>query len=144
MALLVVDTESGSSFELAMPPDRLIALARQLARSEEVGHRDGFRDHVATVVAQALNSRLDWDLLPPTEPQKSFAISISEGLGVEIPIEAQRFRGAMSEFLSTHADRLKALQLLRASVKSAPLPPAELRDKPPLHDPPEYRYGSFE
>lgn len=117
MSLVVHDTESGVTLHLNVPDDRLIALARQLSRSELAGHRDGFREHVSTALTQALNARLDWDLLPPTEPQKSYAISISEGLGVEIPADAMRFRGPMSEFLSEHADRLKALQLLRSSIK---------------------------
>ena len=127
MPLEVRDTDSGLVLRLPMPDDRLLALTRQLARSEEVGHRDGFRDYVANAITQVLNSRLDWDLLPPTEPQKAYAVSISQGLGVEIPCDAQRFRGAMSEFLAVHADRLKALQVLRASVKSDPFSAADLQ-----------------
>ena len=126
MSLVVHDTESGVTLHLNVPDDRLIALTRQLSRSEMGGHRDGFREHVANALTQALSARLDWDLLPPTEPQKSFAVSISEGLGVEIPAEAQRFRGPMAEFLSAHADRLKALQLLRSSVKPSGFTPDEL------------------
>lgn len=142
MPLVVHDTDSGVTLQLDVPDDRLIALTRQLARSEEVGHRDGFRDHIASTITQALNSRLDWDLLPPTEPQKSFAVSISEGLGLEIPGEALRFRGPMSEFLSLHADRLKALQVLRASIKANPFTAAELQASKNLPDPPVNHAGS--
>ena len=127
MPLLVHDTNSEISFFIELADDRQAALSRQLARSEETGHRDGFKDHLATAITQAINSRLDWDLLPPTEPQKSYAVSISEGLGVEIPREALHFRGEMSAFLTLHADRLKALQALRASAKTSPFTPAELK-----------------
>lgn len=127
MPLVAIDTDSGVMLPLDVPDDRLEALTRQLARSDELGHRDGFREYIAVAITQALNARLDWDLLPPTEPQKSFAVSISEGLGVDIPKEALKFRGAMSDFLNVYADRLKALQALRASAKTSPFTAAELQ-----------------
>lgn len=127
MPLQVHDPETGIAFQIDLPDDRRVALSRQLARSQLGGYRDGFRECIATALVEAMNARLDWDLLPPTEPQKSFAVSISEGLGIDIPREALRFRGAMSEFLTAYADRLKALQTLRASVKTVQFTSADLK-----------------
>lgn len=126
MPLLMHDSDSEVTILIDLPADRQVALTRQLIRSRESGHRSGFPDLIAQAVATAMSTKLDWDLLPPTEPQKSYAISISEGLGVEIPTDALRFRGVMSEFLTEHADRLKALQALKATAPNSTITAADL------------------
>jgi hypothetical protein len=50
---------------------------------------------------------LDADLKPPTAAQIQYATDIAKHLGVPLPSEALRFRGAMGEFLTRFSDAFR-------------------------------------
>ncbi|MGN2242449.1 hypothetical protein ACFWZU_02945 [Frateuria sp. GZRR33] len=95
--------------EVGIPLDPSIQEAWQIQyeRSLEAGRAEGFQKRLATSFAQALTDCLDADLKPPTDAQLRYATSIARELGVALPPEALRFRGAMADFIGRFAERLR-------------------------------------
>ncbi|WP_198148893.1 hypothetical protein [Luteibacter yeojuensis] len=76
-------------------------------RAVESKVADKLYDRLSECFASSLAECLDPDLKLPTEAQIRYATDISRDLGVSIPAEVFRFRGAMSEFIERFAERHK-------------------------------------
>lgn len=79
----------------------------QCKRASFQGGMDGLVERLAACFASSLVECLDADLKPPTEAQVKYATVIARDLGVGLPSEALRFRGAMGEFIERFADAHK-------------------------------------
>ena len=79
----------------------------QYNRALEVNRLDQLMARIGVAFAAALFGCLDYDLQPPSEAKVLFATAISRELGVALPAEALRFRGAMDEFLDRFAEAYK-------------------------------------
>jgi hypothetical protein len=102
---LVVDDEGG----IPIPLDDNVreAWVLQYDRASSSGGIDRFRERLAMCFASCLAECLDPDLKPPTEAQLRYATDIARQLGIPLPAEALRFRGAMAEFIDRFADTLR-------------------------------------
>jgi hypothetical protein len=87
--LLPVFAESVT--DATAPNDPNIGVLRVLVSRADVG--DG------GWLAVALYQLVDRNLLPPMERQRALAARISKALDIEIPTEADPFRGSMSDFI---------------------------------------------
>jgi hypothetical protein len=76
----------------------------QYNRASFQGGLEGFVERLATCFASSLAECLDPDLKLPTDAQLKYATAIARDLGVALPSEALRFRGAMTEFIDRFAD----------------------------------------
>lgn len=105
MRLLLNDDDD----PIAIPVDDVIreAWSLQYDRAHRGGGMDSFRERLAVCFASSLAACLDNDLQPPTAAQMQYATSIARELGVSLPYEALRFRGAMSEFIDRFAEALR-------------------------------------
>lgn len=99
---LVVDEGGG----IPIPLDDCVreAWMLQYDRATLAGAVDDFRERLAVCFAISLAECLDPDLKPPTDAQLNYAMVIARDMGISLPSEAIRFRGAMSDFLSRFAD----------------------------------------
>jgi hypothetical protein len=79
----------------------------QYNRASFEGAMDGFVERLAACFASSLTECLDADLKPPTEAQLKYATVIARDLGIALPSEALRFRGAMAEFIGRFAEAHK-------------------------------------
>lgn len=95
------------SVDLEVGPDVIQALASAIERSDRLHGADDYRRRLAQAITEAVGKTLPWELQPPSSAQMSFAASISRRLKVEIPVDAVRFRGAMHEFISAHAELME-------------------------------------
>jgi len=97
---LVLDDE-----DIPIPLDDCVreAWLLQYNRASLYGAVDGLRERLAMCFASSLAECLDADLKPPTEAQLKYATAIARDLGVSLPSEALRFRGAMAEFIDRFA-----------------------------------------
>lgn len=107
MYLRLVDDDKEWTIDIAIDEVTREALMLQTLRSSKPAFRDKFLSQLAVLLPQLLSESLDSGLHPPTEKQMRFALAISRELGVSIPSDAIRYRDAMSEFLSRHADLFK-------------------------------------
>lgn len=80
-------------------------------RATQAGSVSAFRERLAACFAASLTECLDTDLKPPTEAQVRYVMNIARDLGVVLPSEALRFRGAMTEFIKRFADTFKQKRL---------------------------------
>ena len=101
---LVLDDEG-----ISIPLDDCVreAWVLQYNRASLYGVADGLRERLAACFALSLAECLDADLKPPTEAQLKYGTVIARDLGVALPSEALRFRGAMAEFIDRFADAHK-------------------------------------
>ena len=97
----------GLSLDLDVGTDVIQALASAIERSDRLHGADEYRRKLAQAITEAVGKTLPWELQPPSSAQLSFAASISRRLQVEIPVNATRFRGAMHEFISAHAELME-------------------------------------
>ena len=106
MPMQLVLDDDGS---IPIPMDDCVqeAWVLQYDRALHAGTMDGFRERLAACFALSLAECLDPDLKLPTEPQVKYATAISRELGIPLPAEALRFRGAMTEFIDRFAEMLK-------------------------------------
>ena len=104
---------------IAIPVDDFIREAWELQMDRAVESKvvDKFYDRLAECFASSLAECLDPDLKLPTEAQVRYATDISRDLGIPIPAEVFRFRGAMSEFIERFADRHKNRRHSRSEDK---------------------------
>lgn len=99
---LVLDDDSG--IPIPLDDDVREAWILQFDRASACDGVDVLCDRLAECFAHSLAECLDPDLKPPTEPQVRYATDISRRLGVALPAEALRFRGAMAEFIERFAE----------------------------------------
>ena len=95
------------SLDLDLSTDVIQALASAIERSDRLHGADEYRRKLAQALTEAVGKTLPWELQPPSSAQLSFAASISRRLQVAIPVDAARFRGAMHEFISAHAELME-------------------------------------
>jgi len=99
MAIRLVDDDNDVSVHLDLDRDLLQAVSIQLQRAEASG-RSSFPRRFVALVRDILGQSLDGDIKPPTGAQLKFAVDIARELGVAIPGEAFRYRGAMTSFIA--------------------------------------------
>lgn len=103
MALqITVDGQDSVSFTL----DESISqawLQQQLRRDSAAGRID-LIERLAACLTTSMLQCLDQDLTPPTAAQIIYATDIARELGVSLPYEALRHRGAMSEFIARYVE----------------------------------------
>jgi len=121
MALRLLDDDS--EFSLEIPADSVLseAIYLQLRRMSEATQQDQYMVRLSQILVNALGSSLDNDLQAPTAAQVKYGLDISRVLGISLPAEALRYRGAMHEFISRHVDLFKARTQSRNGVE-APIP----------------------
>lgn len=119
MALRLLDEDT--EFSLEIPTDSTLseAISLQMARLTEVAQRDDFRTRFSQILLSALGNSLDPDLQGPSEAQIKYGLAISKELGVSLPSDALRYRGAMHEFISRHVELFKARTRPRTDESSA-------------------------
>jgi len=103
---LVLDDESG--IPIPLEDDVREAWMAQAARAAACEGIEALRDRLAACLAKSIDECLDHDLKTPTEPQLRYATEIARHLGVPLPADALRFRGAMSEFIARFAELHRA------------------------------------
>lgn len=69
--------------------------------------------------ATSLAACLDADLQPPTDSQVKYAVDIVRELGVSLPADALRFRGAAHEFIDRFEDSFRASRERRKRMTSS-------------------------
>lgn len=101
MALKVV---CGEDWSIPLEVDQSVCalLTLQKQRAEEAKRAGLFAALVSRSFIDALKGVLGTDLRLPTDAQINLAILISRELGVAIPSEALKYRGAMEDYLSTY------------------------------------------
>jgi len=97
--LRIQDTMTDASLDLYIPSSLEEAFRVQMGRHFDGGGRSTLPIEMAGWLAVALYQLVDRDLLPPTERQRGFAEHICRVLGLDMPDEALRFRGTMSDFI---------------------------------------------
>lgn len=102
---LVLD--DGYSISLQLDHHAQEVWAIQFSRAIENDRLDQLMERIASAFAAALIGCLDYDLQVPSDAKVQFATAISRELGVALPAEALRFRGAMDEFLDRFAEAYK-------------------------------------
>jgi hypothetical protein len=103
---LVLDDELG--IPIPLEDDVREAWMAQAARAAACEGIDALRDRLASCLAKSIDECLDFDLKTPTEAQLRYATEIARHLGVPLPADALRFRGAMSDFIGRFAEQHKA------------------------------------
>lgn len=118
---LILDDDGG----IPIPMDDTVQEAWQLQfdRAAHAGTLQGLRERLGNCFARSLAECLDADLKPPTDAQLSYATAIARDLGIALPHEALRFRGAMAEFIDRYAEAHKQRRRSRGHA-----------DKPPTDD----------
>lgn len=114
--LRIHDLETDAFLDLHTPWMIEEAFRVQLGRHFGAGGQSRFPAEMGSRLAVALYQSVDRDLLPPTERQRALAARISKSLEIDIPKEANVFRGTMSDFIRYH---LPAFQT-RCSRKNIP------------------------
>jgi len=99
---LIFDDDPG----IPIPVDDFVreAWIVQFGRATTADGVEQLYDRLAQCFAASLAECLDADLKLPTEAQIRYATDISRDLGVALPSEALRFRGAMATFLERFAE----------------------------------------
>ncbi|EIL90926.1 hypothetical protein AB7849_14115 [Rhodanobacter sp. 115] len=67
-----------------------------------------FAERISTCFANSLEECLDTDLQLPTDSQVKYAMDIARELGVSLPADALRFRGAAHEYIHRFEDAFRA------------------------------------
>lgn len=106
MALFLVEPDIDLTLELPMSPASLDALGRQFTSLRAGRGNERFCKRLAAEIERVLPEVIDWELKPPTKAQLAFAKSICYRLNVTLPAAALESRGAMYNFLETHAINL--------------------------------------
>ena len=86
----------------------------QHARSRSVGNAAALSERLADCFALCLTECLDPDLKPPTSAQVVYATDISRVLGVSLPFEALRYRGAMAKFIESYVESVNTKRRKRS------------------------------
>lgn len=115
MYLRLVDDDKEWQIEIAIDEVAREALLLQTLRSSEPAFRERFLAQLSALLPQLLSGSLDTGLRPPTEKQLAFAVAIARELGISIPGDAFRYREAMGEFLTRHADLFRQRRAAQTS-----------------------------
>lgn len=118
MPVLLVDTQSDLLVEVPLSAAGAEALERQWARLGEDAAQIAFGNRFGPRLEAALAESLDWDLRAPTPAQVSYATGISRTLGVALPSEVLRYRGAMNEYLDRYNQPFKERHTRKPSAGS--------------------------
>jgi hypothetical protein len=90
-------------------------LQQQLRRDSPAGRVD-LVDRLAACLTTSMLQCLDVDLMPPTAAQLVYATDIARELGLSLPYEALRYRGAMSDFIGRYVEVFRARHVRRGEV----------------------------
>lgn len=112
--LHLIDTQTGCTAEVVFSESDRELLGLQMMRCVD-GGLDRFAQWLSVAVGSSLPTVVDYDLKPPSEAQVGFAMAIARALGVALPPEVLRYRGAMHDFLSTHKEAFEARRRPRAA-----------------------------
>lgn len=107
------------SLELPVSDELARAFEGQWARMHNQSMRDAFAEGLAKKLSELLMVQVDWDLRPPTPSQLAYAMAISKGLKIPLPVETTHYRGAIYEFLSAHSETFKATKTSKKVEESA-------------------------
>ena len=118
--LRIHDPETDTSLDLHIPWMLEEAFRVQLARHLDAGGQSRLLWEVGGWFAVALYQLVDRDLLPPTERQRALAARISKTLDIDIPMEANAFRGSMSDFIQYHLPAFQACCAKQSTYKGKP------------------------
>ena len=102
MQLVIQDAEW--SLPIRLDDHTQETLLLQLQHAERSGLVAAFSDQLRERFARALQDAVDRELRLPTDRQMAFASTIARELGLSLPAEALRYRGAMHAFLQRHVD----------------------------------------
>lgn len=58
-------------------------------------------------IRNVITALLEGELLPPTDKQLKYAISIARELSLELPADVLQYRDAMTVFLGTYAEQYR-------------------------------------
>lgn len=94
--------------EVPLPDNLLESWRAQLDRAVVTRATDSLSRRLAASVGDSLAKCLDWDLLPPTPKQLTFAAAIARRLNVPLDEGVLSYRGNMGAFLTQYADTYKA------------------------------------
>lgn len=75
------------------------ALEVQRARASQGDLVDALANRLAACISSAIANCLDADLHVPSPAQLKYAEDIARELGIPLPAESLRYKGAMSEFI---------------------------------------------
>jgi hypothetical protein len=106
--LRIHDPETDASLDLHIPSMLEEAFRVQLGRHQDAGGQSRLLWEMGGWFAVALYQLVDPDLLPPTERQRALAARISKALDIDIPAEANSFRGSISDFIGYHLPAFQA------------------------------------
>lgn len=108
MALYLVETDSGMTLELEVPPCSLQALQAQFRLSEHDGDGGEFCRRLSAEIEKLLPQAMSWKLKEPTGAQLAYALSICRQLKIELPDSVARSRGEMQKFIAVQSLKLGA------------------------------------
>lgn len=101
------DQETGWTEELVLGDHAYELLALQLECYLEQGTSDTFAHWLAHALSGALPEAVMYELRPPSEAQTKYAMAIARTLGLPLPPEVLRYRGAMHTFLAANTDAFR-------------------------------------
>ncbi|MDR6935734.1 hypothetical protein [Luteibacter sp. 3190] len=84
------------------------AWVQQRIRRDSAAGRVDLTERLAMCLTASMLQCLDPDLMPPTPAQIIYATDIARELGVSLPFEALRSRGAMSDFIGRYVEVFRA------------------------------------
>lgn len=117
MPLLLIDADLDLLVEVPITADVQDSLVLQWRRLEDHHSRKSFELRLGEQFAPALGQCLDWDLKPPSSAQITFATSIAKQLGLDLPADVLRLRGAMHAYLDKYGEAFKQQQHARRASK---------------------------
>lgn len=107
MPLKLLDVESDMLIEVTVSPMAEHAIGSHWKRLSDGDAREAYGARLGALLDVAIMDSVDWDLRAPSPAQVAFANVISRKLGVPVPADALRYRGAMGFFLDSNADAFK-------------------------------------
>jgi hypothetical protein len=116
--LHVIDADTGCVAELEFSDADRELLDLQMLRCVACGGLEHFARWLSFSLKSSLPSVLDYGLRPPSEAQVHFALAIARTLGVALPPDVLRYRGAMHDFISSHKDAFDAQRKTRRITTS--------------------------
>lgn len=102
--LHVIDPHTGSVAELEFSDADRELLELQMMRCIECGGLEPFARWLSFALKSSLPTVVDYGLRPPSEAQMNFALAIARTLGVSLPPDVLRYRGAIHDFISSHKE----------------------------------------
>lgn len=113
MKVRLIDAEGYMELSLPLDETAELALSQQIHRALREPDTSQFRDRFRNIFSTVVLASLDWDLQSPTSNQLAFAMAISKEIGVDLPADALRHKGAMADFLNRFSDLYKSRRQAR-------------------------------